>query len=202
MPEIGQIKAGYEIGYPNNRNKFLYTVCVDCGKKRWAVLCQGRPVSIRCHKCGNKLNRGINSHRWKGGKQIDKKGYIRVRIYPEDFFYPMANKDGYVRQNRLVMAKHLGRCLQSWELVHHENGIKDDNGIENLKLTTVGSHSLEHSKGYRDGYKKGFNDGSSRQIQELKGAIEAQSKQIRLLQWHVRDLRKQLQGEILDEPNR
>jgi len=54
------------------------------------------------------------------------------------------------------------------ELVHHKNGIKDDNRIENLSIATRGNHSLDHSKGYRDGFTKGYLDGRNKRIIELE----------------------------------
>ena len=184
--EIGEIKYGKELGYSRN-TKCIWLPCQDCGKQRWVAFRNGQPSSLRCRSCGYKYLRQFQNDGhgpgWKGGRYMVIGGYFKVRVYPDDFFFGMATKNGYVLEHRLIMAKHLGRCLHAWELVHHKNGIKDDNRLENLELTTNGAHQIAHHKGYLDGYQKGLEDGRLKQIQELR-------EEIRLLRWEIKQLPK------------
>lgn len=49
-----------------------------------------------------------------------------------------------VDEHRYLMELHLGRKLKRTELVHHINGDKSDNRIENLQLMSVKQHIKEH----------------------------------------------------------
>lgn len=52
----------------------------------------------------------------------------------------------YGKEHRLIMEQHLGRKLTSNEDVHHKNGIKDDNDLDNLELMTKSEHMSLHGK--------------------------------------------------------
>jgi len=72
---------------------------------------------------------------------VNGEGYVRV-IVPN---HPNANADGWVLEHRLVMATHLGRPLYQYEVVHHKNGNRQDNQIENLELLTRAMHCTAHN---------------------------------------------------------
>jgi hypothetical protein len=84
-------------------------------------------------------HKGKRSFAWKGGRHKDKLGYIQV--WRPD--HPNARIGGYVHEHRLVVSEHLGRPLESYEYIHHRNGIKDDNRLENLEITTKKVHRGE-----------------------------------------------------------
>ena len=73
---------------------------------------------------------------WQGGRYLTKAGYVFVSKYG----YPGTSGNGYIFEHRYVMSEHLGRTLNKNEIVHHKNGIKDDNRIENLELVTRAKH--------------------------------------------------------------
>lgn len=74
----------------------------------------------------------------RGSKRYkDPSGYIF--IYAPG--HPMAKSDGYIAEHRKIMADHLGRALLRNENVHHINGIRDDNRIENLELWVINQPS-------------------------------------------------------------
>jgi len=187
MPQIGDIIREKDLKPDSpHRRTFIWSACILCGNTRWVRVKNGQPVSKRCNRieCRKKFLKGTHVRSpnvWKGGRSEDARGYIRIWVDAEDFFAPMRHSNGYVTEHRLVMAKHLKRNLQGWEHVHHRNGDKHDNRIENLTITTARNHIKEHLAGYEKGYKDGYADGTSSQIRELKS-------QIKLLQWEIRQI--------------
>lgn len=100
-----------------------------CTKKTQAKqLCAMHLERLKRHGDPGEVERR-KAERGSGYTRSD--GYRFVKV-PE---HPVARtSDGYVAEHRLVMEQHLGRILKGIESVHHKNGRRADNRIENLEL--------------------------------------------------------------------
>lgn len=112
--------------------------CSVCGKtltKHYSWLTKEQLAKKKCRDCFGKTSVGEGNPNWKGGRYILKSGYIGIFI---------GSDKSYKLEHDLVMENHLGRKLVKDEVVHHINGIKNDNRIENLELMSNYEHSKMH----------------------------------------------------------
>ncbi len=84
--------------------------------------------------CGQPRMRGDGHPSWKGGRGKASSGYMEVFVPLDDPMHCMAGTSGRCMEHRLVMARSLGRPLLPHETVHHLNGDRTDNRLENLQL--------------------------------------------------------------------
>lgn len=111
--------------------------CDNCGKYFKTYKCylkRARKNHFCCKKCEGEYKSLNNTfENWVGGYISKSTGYKTIRINGKNY-----------DEHRLVMQKYLGRKLQKNEVVHHINGNKLDNRIDNLKLMTNQEHLKLH----------------------------------------------------------
>lgn len=92
--------------------------------------------------------KGEKNPNWNGGR-IVRNEYIEVYTTT----HPRRGTRNYMYEHIIVMEKHIGRYLEPGEVVHHINGNKIDNRIENLLLLTNSEHIALHAKLKKEGAK-------------------------------------------------
>ena len=152
--------------------KFAHIPCPSCGKDWYTRIIDGHLESNQCRNCANAASgrkyRASLAIGWKGGKR-KYRGYISQFIPLDSPYLPMAYQvfknertkeitGAYVLEHRLIMAQYLGRLLTNAEIVHHKNGIKDDNRFENLHLTDRAKHATDYGSAFAEGYAIGYQD--------------------------------------------
>jgi hypothetical protein len=91
------------------------------------------------HANGKFVRAGGRGPNWQGGRKLHQ-GYVMVYVGKRSRSKDKNFHTEYEREHRLVMEKHIGRKLTKDEIVHHINGIKDDNRIENLSVVLRKTH--------------------------------------------------------------
>lgn len=114
--------------HPNSRANLRATGTTESARKAWETKRQ---------KYGER-----GTEKPAAGRYVTRAGYIFIKR-PD---HPNANARGYVREHVFVMSESISRPLRSGEIVHHVNGDKSDNRIENLELMERGAHHSHHHK--------------------------------------------------------
>ncbi len=170
--------------------------CSRCGTKIKVIACkQGKKLycSRECTAADKRVRKELkcqtcqtNFYPTKDGMKFcspecsyasnPRKGYksISISTVPveeQELFREMFGKKGACHEHRLVMARNLGRPLKSTEIVHHKDGVKRHNNIENLEL-------LESKKDHHTGY----GDKIYQELEEERARADAAEARIKELE--------------------
>jgi hypothetical protein len=111
--------------------------CATCGRQM-ALLPAHRDKKYCSRTCSTQARFKNTLPRLHNGKPARYDGLGYVLVWQPD--HPNAKPSGWVLEHRLVMSNAKGRALESYEEVDHINGVRDQNGLDNLQLLSRAAH--------------------------------------------------------------
>ena len=171
------------INWDDRRNRIqdryaaVWVSCPECGKERLITetsLRYKKHKTLLCKTCAMS-HQGPENTNWKGGRNVVRGGYVYVHV---DLFEGRAREIAermvtgrgryrYVLEHRLNMAIHLDRPLIKDEVVHHKDGNKGRNELENLELLTKKRHNTAFGNPYYQKWQEALS-----YIRELEAEME------------------------------
>ena len=129
MPRANFVASGLCDTWGRANRKLRNRNCPACGA-------EFRPLRATSKFCSRPCARTINGgQNYKGESWwVDQKGYIAGRVWVD-------GKSKPVKRHRWVMEQHLGRPLMAFEDVHHIDGDKQNNSVENLMVLPHSEHT-------------------------------------------------------------
>ncbi len=118
--------------FPNKTPQAIYKKAYKMGMRKTSDIEWKNRSEVRS---------GDKGSRWNGGVRVTHHGYRQVLCKG----HPRADKAGYVMEHILVWERESGASVPVGCCVHHLNGDKGDNRIENLCLMVFGAHSTFHN---------------------------------------------------------
>ena len=98
-------------------------ICVTCGAEIKHRRADALYCSIECKSPNKRGDRRPSKRSPIGSLRLTPQGYVDIKA-----------DSGWKRRHRFVMEQHIGRQLSKDNTVHHKNGVRTDNRIENLEL--------------------------------------------------------------------
>ena len=129
-------KQPYKCLNCRDRNYLIECVC-GCGE---IIFLRDKQSRIRRFKKDHNTKKGLNHPMWNGGikKTVSNYNFIWNPNHPN------SNSDNYVYEHVLIMSNFIGRPLKKGEIVHHIDGNRQNNNINNLQLMTNKEHMRLH----------------------------------------------------------
>lgn len=127
----------------NTRKTHQFT-CKYCGATGYSNRKSQQFCNLSCSTSYNNLIKDqttTNNPNWRGGRYINPKGYVVCHV---SFPHPLADKQGRILEHRLVVDIFSEKPLEKDEVVHHINGDKTDNRLENLMVMSKAEHDKLH----------------------------------------------------------